>query len=142
MNAAMTPKRYADLCDYSQRVGNSDAAAEVSKAELAGLIARIQSAETTVARMSGRDGNPHIRDAAHYIDEASQINAWAVEERVVLAANAQAIATLAATYEQRTANLLSLAQLCASVDGPSVDISKDIYVIESRLGLNPKEGTL
>lgn len=48
----------------------------------------------------------------------------------------ESLATLALAYERRTANLIALGQLVVSVDGPSADISKDLYQIDTRLGLN------
>lgn len=57
--------------------------------------------------MSDMNGNPHAEDAARYINEASSLNNWVDSERVILAANGQALATLALAYEQRTANLIA-----------------------------------
>ncbi|WP_346921320.1 hypothetical protein [Glutamicibacter creatinolyticus] len=48
-------------------------------------------------------------------------------------------ATLALAYEQRTANLIALAQLCVSIDGPTVDLSEDLQQITERLGMRAEK---
>ncbi|WP_346921923.1 hypothetical protein [Glutamicibacter creatinolyticus] len=52
---------------------------------------------------------------------------------------AQIQATLALAYEQRTANLIALAQLCVSIDGPTVDLSEDLQQITERLGMRAEK---
>lgn len=47
-------------------------------------------------------------EARRALNESSLINEWPIEERATFAARAQAEATLALAYEQRTANLLAL----------------------------------
>ena len=72
--------------------------------------------------MSHLPGNPHA-------DAAREAYKNAANHR------AQIEATLALAYEQRTANLIALAQLCVSIDGPTVDLSEDLHQITERLGL-------
>lgn len=48
-------------------------------------------------------------------------------------------ATLALAYEQRTANLIALAQLCVSIDGPTIDLSEDLQQITKRLGMRAEK---
>ena len=57
--------------------------------------------------MSNMNGNPHYEDAARYVNEASSLHDWPDTERPIIAANAQALSTLALAYEQRTANLIA-----------------------------------
>lgn len=87
--------------------------------------------------MSALEGNPLATEAERYIGEASQIHAWEIEERAIIAANAQAIATLALAYEQRTANLLHALEI--SLRAQSAVLRVTTEVIAERLGLNKKE---
>lgn len=84
--------------------------------------------------MSDMTGNPHYETGA-YAAELVPSNREPNDDATV----ANTYATLALAYEQRTANLIALAQLAVSIDGPTVDVSKDIYTIESRLGIGQEE---
>ena len=78
--------------------------------------------------MSDLPGNPFA--------ETHTINGTLTEDDGDWAA---AQATLALAYEQRTANLIALAQLCVSIDGPTVDLSEDLQQITERLGLRAEK---
>lgn len=62
--------------------------------------------------------NPHYEEAQRLSTEASLVNDWGLTERSIIAARAQAEATLALAYEQRTANLIAL---MAMVEQPDYD---------------------
>jgi hypothetical protein len=47
-------------------------------------------------------------EASRMLSESSLINEWTEEERLIFATRAQAEATLALAYEQRTANLIAM----------------------------------
>ncbi|WP_404285232.1 hypothetical protein [Glutamicibacter arilaitensis] len=57
------------------------------------------------------------------------------EDQLNLNTSAVSNATLALAYEQRTANLIALAQLHVSAEGSSVDLSDDVAEITERLGM-------
>jgi hypothetical protein len=57
--------------------------------------------------MRGMEGNQHAEDADMWVTESCLINDHRPEERLVLANQAQAQATLALAFEQRTANLIA-----------------------------------
>lgn len=50
--------------------------------------------------------------------------------------SSESLATLGLAYEQRTANLIALARLAVSIDGPSVDLRNDFEDIADRLGID------
>lgn len=53
------------------------------------------------------DINQHGPEASRALNESSLLAEWLPEERLVFAARAQAEATLALAYEQRTANMIA-----------------------------------
>ena len=70
----------------------------------------------------------HAKDAQYSVSASSEIASWDAEERLIFATRAQAEATLALAYEQRTANLIAtLGQV-----GPQDTIARQI---EERLEL-------
>lgn len=77
--------------------------------------------------------NTATDEARRNLTESSLINEWTEEERLILATRAQAEATLALAYEQRTANLIAL----YTADGPLniVDYGQLGHQIQGRLGL-------
>jgi len=95
--------------------------------------------DTDKKQWGGLPGNPHEEDARRYSVEASEINAWDNEERLVLAHLATAHATLALAYEQRTANLMANNQpMNVDVSGwPKARFERftaEIITIAKRLG--------
>lgn len=79
--------------------------------------------------------NPYESQANLYAEEASQIQTWTEEERAILAAQANAQATLALAHEQQTANLIAFAQLCVTIDGTGINLHAELAQINARLGL-------
>lgn len=79
--------------------------------------------------------NPYESQANLYAEEASQIQTWTEEERALLAAQANAQATLALAYEQRTANIIAFASFAVAIDGTGVDLRDEVALIVKRLGL-------
>lgn len=49
----------------------------------------------------------HGAEASRALNESSLLNEWTAEERLIFATRAQAEATLAVAYEQRTTNLIA-----------------------------------
>lgn len=85
--------------------------------------------------MKSFPGNPHADQAIHYSAEASLLNEWPTAERGILAMQGQTHATLALVHEQRTANLIALAE-AASGAYPFGEVrERAIDVALERLGL-------
>ena len=77
--------------------------------------------------------NAHATEAQRISAESSLVNEWGLTERGIIATRAQAEATLALAYEQRTANLI------AFLSAPDRDMDEatralNLQIIE-RLGL-------
>lgn len=68
--------------------------------------------------MSNLSGNPYVDSDITYADTRMEL----------------AKATLALAYEQRTANLIALAQMMLNVDGPTGSLDEDLAIIFNRLG--------
>lgn len=83
-------------------------------------------------------GNPHPGRAERALRVWDLANDGG-EDRPDLLHRSQTEATLALAYEQRTANLIALAQLCVSIDGPTVDLSDDLQQITERLGMRAEK---
>lgn len=87
--------------------------------------------------------NPYHKDAMRYVVEAGLRHEWPEEERAVIAANAQALATLALAYEQRTANYIDQVDMAIYAQHiqleHNVTLSQELHdqgdAIHARLGL-------
>lgn len=90
--------------------------------------------------MNGMDGNNHYEGSLQFSGWArngrTPTHADLAPEASAFREYAQSQATLALAYEQRTANLIAAAHLAVAIDGPSTDVSKDLYEIDTRLGRN------
>lgn len=73
--------------------------------------------------------NPHYEEAQRLSTESSLVNDWGLTERQIIATRAQAEATLALAYEQRTAILFAY----AATTGEGDDATH--MEIKERLGL-------
>jgi hypothetical protein len=92
------------------------------------------------------NGNPHYGLAAHVIDKVDALPGGYSRDQAMLKGilGAQAQATLALAFEQRTANLIALHQMAVTAiqngadnDGISPDdFRRSSDEIETRLGLN------
>ena len=74
--------------------------------------------------MSDLPGNLFADDLYSYADPRNSLEAHA---------------TLALAYEQRTANLIALAQLNVSANGSNVDLRTDVAEIAERLGMRAEK---
>lgn len=84
--------------------------------------------------------NPHTGEAWRLNTEASLDNEWTEQQRLIIATRAQVEATLALAYEQRTANLIALAQMehrNSTTVGFHADY--DSAAIHERLGVQEPE---
>lgn len=82
-------------------------------------------------------GNQNYEEAERFVNEASEINQWPLDERAIIARNGLTLATLALVDEQRTANLIAMATMNPQWYGSTSQESFD--QIDARLGLNKKE---
>lgn len=88
--------------------------------------------------MSNLPGNPDYENAKLSLagtvlsadDQASTLESILIDH---------AHATLALAYEQRTANLIALAQLHVTAEGSSVDLGDDVEEIAERLGMRAEK---
>lgn len=81
-------------------------------------------------------GNQNYEEAERFVNEASEINQWPLDERAIIARNGLTLATLALVDEQRTANLIAYVD---KIDDTSAAIPV-VKEIKTRLGITEKEG--
>lgn len=67
--------------------------------------------------------NKHYEEAQRLSTEPSLVNDWSLTERSIIAARAQAEATLALAYAQETANLIAL----VSEGGPNLHMELEDF---------------
>lgn len=85
--------------------------------------------------MSGMTGNPYESEANMYAVESSLRASWDEQERMILATQAAANASLVLAYEQRTANLIALSEALIGNPGFEETRNATFDVIYERLGL-------